>query len=221
MITCLFLIPGNYAGVQASLKQLINLAHGPEGKLKIKISLPKRTLTLYENGVPYKTYPVTIGKPESRSPVGEWVVINKGKKPETGPLGSRWLGLNVPWNVYGIHGTNKPWEIGRATSKGCIRLHNQNVEELYEWVPLGTEVKIIGKRPDVTIDNILKPGATGYKVTDLQEKLRELNYYSSYLDAKYGSKTKSAVMELEAQFELERDGIADWNVLSLLGLGLN
>ncbi len=188
----------------------------PTGKLSITINLYKRNLILEANGEPYKAYPITVGKEDASSPVGEWKIKNKYKRIAKGPLGTRWMGLNVPWGVYGIHGTNKPWEIGRATSLGCIRLHNKHVEELFEWVSVGTPVKIIGKWDFVEISNILKPGQTGKEVREIQLLLRKAEFYNGYLDANYGKRTKEAVQELETQFGLREDGISDWNVISLL-----
>ncbi|MFW6287628.1 MAG: L,D-transpeptidase family protein, partial [bacterium] len=190
----------------------------PQGELSIKINLYNRTLVLYSDGIPYKKYPVTIGDKETPSPVGDWYIKNKYKRIDAGPLGTRWMGLNVPWGVYGIHGTNKPWEIGVAASKGCIRLHNEYVEELFEWVDLNTNVEIIGPKPDIEIGYIMETGNTGYDVMKLQEKLRNKDYYQGYLDGNYDELTAKAVKELEAQFSLEIDGIADFNVYSLLNI---
>ncbi len=188
----------------------------PQGELSITINLDNRTLILFSDGEPYKKYPVTIGKKETPSPVGEWYIKNKYKRIDDGPLGSRWMGLNVPWGVYGIHGTNKPWEIGVAASHGCIRLHNEYVEEIFDWIELNTKVKIIGPKPDVIIKNTLKLENIGYDVMELQEKLRKENFYHAYLDGTYNAATNVAVKELEAQFDLKVDGIADQNVYDLL-----
>lgn len=54
------------------------------------------------------------------------------------PLGSRAMYLGS--TIYRIHGTNAPWTIGYAVSSGCIRMRNQDVEDLYERVPIGTKV---------------------------------------------------------------------------------
>ena len=188
----------------------------PEGELSILINLNNRTLILYSDGEPYKKYPVTIGKKNTPSPVGEWYIKNKYKRVDDGPLGSRWMGLNVPWGVYGIHGTNKPWEIGVAASLGCIRLHNEYVEELFDWIEINTSVKIIGPKPEVLINNTLKPDNIGYDVMLLQEKLREGNFYHGYLDGTYTLETSEAVKDLESQFDLKVDGIADRNIYEIL-----
>jgi len=44
---------------------------------------------------------------------------------------------------YGIHGTCNPSAIGRHVTMGCIRLHNEEIIELYERVPVGTPVVIV------------------------------------------------------------------------------
>lgn len=61
------------------------------------------------------------------------------------PLGSRWIGFdaeNTDGRTYGIHGTNNPASIGKKISQGCIRLQNEAVESLYEYIPLGTKILI-------------------------------------------------------------------------------
>jgi lipoprotein-anchoring transpeptidase ErfK/SrfK len=64
------------------------------------------------------------------------------------PLGARALYL---WQgnkdtLYRIHGTNEPWTIGRSVSSGCIRMLNQDVMDLYERVPVGAKVIVLGSR---------------------------------------------------------------------------
>ena len=55
------------------------------------------------------------------------------------PLGRYWIDLG---EGYGIHGTNRPNSIGRAESRGCLRLHNANIERLYGMLVTGCEVVI-------------------------------------------------------------------------------
>ena len=57
------------------------------------------------------------------------------------PLGARALYLGS--TLYRIHGTNAPSTIGRAVSSGCIRMRNQDVEDLYARVPVGTKVVVL------------------------------------------------------------------------------
>ena len=54
------------------------------------------------------------------------------------PLGARALYLGD--SAYRIHGTDKPWTIGQASSSGCIRMMNADVEELYSLAKIGTRV---------------------------------------------------------------------------------
>ena len=57
------------------------------------------------------------------------------------PLGSRALYLGD--SLYRIHGSNEPWTIGQAVSSGCIRMRNEDVEDLYERVKIGTKVVVL------------------------------------------------------------------------------
>ena len=61
---------------------------------------------------------------------------------ERNPLGARALYLyqNGHDSQFRIHGTPQPWTIGRSFSSGCIRLMNEHIEELYNLVPIGTQV---------------------------------------------------------------------------------
>jgi lipoprotein-anchoring transpeptidase ErfK/SrfK len=62
------------------------------------------------------------------------------------PLGARALYL---WQgnkdtLYRIHGTPEPWTIGQSVSSGCIRMINQDVIDLYNRTPVGTQVVVLG-----------------------------------------------------------------------------
>ncbi|OLO39133.1 L,D-transpeptidase [Alkalihalophilus pseudofirmus] len=105
----------------------------------IVVSISNRTLTLLENGIIAKIYPIAVGAILHQTPVGEFVIINKAPNPG-GPFGTMWMSLSK--KHYGIHGTNDPASIGRAVSRGCIRMFNPDVEELARTVPIGTRVSI-------------------------------------------------------------------------------
>ena len=60
------------------------------------------------------------------------------------PLGVRALYLGS--TLYRIHGTDAPWTIGTAASKGCIRMYNRDVLDLYPRVPVGTRVTVTWRR---------------------------------------------------------------------------
>ncbi len=105
----------------------------------IVISLKKRNLTLFNNGRIEKQFPIAVGRMLHHSPTGNFVIVNKHPNPG-GPFGTMWMSLSK--QHYGIHGTNNPSSIGKAVSKGCIRMHNKNVEALSRIVPIGTPVSI-------------------------------------------------------------------------------
>jgi lipoprotein-anchoring transpeptidase ErfK/SrfK len=123
-----------------------------KGEFSIEVSKSENILTLSADGKPIKQYRVSTGKNGS-TPVGEYKIVSKLVNPtwfKTGAiyppgspdnaLGTRWLGFDLP--AYGIHGTIDPENIGKPVSEGCIRMLNQDVEELYGMVPSGTKVII-------------------------------------------------------------------------------
>lgn len=65
------------------------------------------------------------------------------------PLGSRAIYLGK--TLYRIHGTDAPWTIGKNVSRGCIRMHNAHVEELYERVSKGMKVTSTWQRFQVQV----------------------------------------------------------------------
>ena len=60
------------------------------------------------------------------------------------PLGVRAMYLGS--SAYRIHGTDAPWTIGQAVSKGCVRMTNEDVLDLYPRVPVGTRVTVTWQR---------------------------------------------------------------------------
>ena len=107
----------------------------------VNINTTSRILTLLSGNQQMYKYPIAVGKPSTPTPTGSYSIINKIINPG-GALGTRWLGLNIPGGNYGIHGTNNPDSIGKAVSNGCIRLHNKDVEQLFSYVSVGTQVTI-------------------------------------------------------------------------------
>jgi hypothetical protein len=125
-------------------------------KRLIVVSLEDRKLALLEDGQVKKVYPVAVGKPSSPSPEGTFTIERRvanptykhnGKVVPPGPgnpVGSRWMGLSI--HGYGIHGTNEPRSIGKASSHGCIRMAKADLEELYPQLHVGDTVVLIGQR---------------------------------------------------------------------------
>lgn len=106
---------------------------------RIIVDLSDRQLYLLDGNNVVRGYPVAIGKMLTRTPTGEYRIINKQPNPG-GPFGAYWMGLSKPH--YGIHGTNDPALIGREVSHGCIRMYNDDVVELAATVPINTRVTI-------------------------------------------------------------------------------
>lgn len=210
---------GALAGDSLSAVQQDTPEERPTGELSIVVDTDRLTLTLYADGEPFKTYRVAVGRPSqgTLSPVGEWRIVQKSLN-WGGGFGTRWLGLNVPWGIYGIHGTNKPWSIGTRASAGCIRMHNRDVEELYLWVPVGTRVTIRGVDPDISFDRRLKAGVTGRDVVYVQLRLQELGFNAQGADGRFGPNTAAAVKELQRLYGLPEDGEVYDDVYYILGL---
>jgi lipoprotein-anchoring transpeptidase ErfK/SrfK len=122
---------------------------------RIVVSIPERRMAVMESGRVVKTYDAAVGASKSPSPTGEFTVTIRLAYPawygpktvippgKANPLGTRWIGISR--KGYGIHGTNRPKSIGRAVSAGCIRLRNEDVEELFEMVSVGDIVELRGE----------------------------------------------------------------------------
>lgn len=180
----------------------------PLEPIELVIDLDKLRLTVYSEGKAYKTYPVAVGKAETPSPIGDWKIIHKGYD-WGGGFGTRWLGLNVPWGIYGIHGTNKPWTIGTRASHGCFRMFNRDVEELFSWVKIGTPVRVITNQPQRFPFKPLQQRHTGREVVLLQLKLKDRGLYWGPADGRFGSFTTLALKYFQAINRLEPTGVLD------------
>ncbi|MCX7794353.1 MAG: L,D-transpeptidase family protein [Thermodesulfovibrionales bacterium] len=110
-----------------------------------------------------KTYPVGIGDEGSETPAGFFRITHKIENPSwrvpesirkekpwlppvvppgpDNPLGSHALRLSSGSIL--IHGTDRPWGIGRQVSHGCIRLYPEDIVKLFYEVKIGTQVFIV------------------------------------------------------------------------------
>jgi hypothetical protein len=158
---------------------------------KIVINVATRQLYLYRNHKLFQTYPVAVGKPTTPSPRGEFFVTQKAIWGDG--FGTRWMRISVPWGIYGIHGTNKPWSVGTVASHGCFRMLNRDVEQVYALVAVGTPVIIQGPTPYAAIRRTLTPGAIGQDVVELQRLLRVAKIYDGPLSGIYTTQVAEAV----------------------------
>ncbi|MGB9793017.1 MAG: L,D-transpeptidase family protein [Thermacetogeniaceae bacterium] len=189
----------------------------PHGPVSIIVDTEKRTLTVMDRDRVYRQFPVAVGKPSTPSPVGDWMIIEKDANCGGG-FGARWLGLNVPWGIYGIHGTNKPWSIGEAVSAGCIRMYNEDIIQLYEWVSIGTRVKILGPPHWMTRSwmRTLSQGHFGPDVVFVQMSLKKIGFYPYLCDSWYGYLTELGVRSFQAAHCLPVTGRVDEKTYKLL-----
>ncbi len=189
------------------------------GVYSIDVFPSKHQLIVRKHGKLVKVYPVAVGNPSTPTPVGEYKVIYKGK--DWGPsFGPRWLGLNVPWGIYGIHGTNKPYSIGQHESHGCIRMHNKHVMELFDMIPLGTKVTIYGHvlGPPSRNPRDLAEGDVGGDVQLIQNRLKSAGYYDGVCDGKFRSGTTAALKKFQRDRRLTPNGVVSMKVYEELGL---
>lgn len=167
-----------------------------------------------------KSYSIASGKSSTPSPVGTWTVVSMGKWSEG--FGTRWIGLNVPWGKYGIHGTNKPGSIGNEASHGCIRMLNKDIEELYKYVKQGMSVVIYSgiNGPFEKGFRTLKPGDRGADVYEVQRRMKEKGYYPGYVDGIYGDGMKQFVIKFRKDNELSVSHDIDNEFYKKLGISL-
>lgn len=153
-------LPG--AGVHIILPTMYILPDAP--RRGIVINLPE--MRLYYYGKPEQppvSHPLGIGREGLSTPMGTTTIVSKIEGPvwrptdrmrkedpklpvsvppgPDNPLGTHAMYLG--WPEYRIHGTNKPFGIGRRSSSGCIRMYPEDIASLYPEVPVGTPVTVI------------------------------------------------------------------------------
>ena len=142
----------------------------------IVINLPEHRLYYFpkrkKNEPPIVvTYPVSIGKMDWHTPLGDTRIVSKQKNPSwhppesvrkehaargeplpavvgpgpDNPLGAYAMRLAITPGAYLIHGTNNPLAVGMAVTHGCMRMYPEDVEALFPTVPVGTKVRIINE----------------------------------------------------------------------------
>lgn len=193
-----------------------------KNNLSILVDLPEEKLYLIdkEKNMVIKKYSVASGKSSTPSPIGTWSVVSLGKWGKG--FGTRWIGLNVPWGKYGIHGTNKPNTIGSEASHGCIRMFNRDIEELYEYVRYGMTVTIYGGPygPFEKGLKTLKPGDKGSAVYEVQRKMKDKGYYPGNVDGIYGEGMKRYVIKFRKDNNLAPSHYIDYEFYKKLGIKL-
>jgi L,D-transpeptidase ErfK/SrfK len=137
----------------------------------IVINVPELRLYYFPANEPGKviTHPISIGRMDWSTPLGTTTIVDKVPNPSwyppqsireehaarneplptvvppgpQNPLGQFALRLGLPG--YLIHGTNKPAGVGMRVTHGCIRLFPEDIEAMFESVPVGTPVRIVNQ----------------------------------------------------------------------------
>jgi len=193
-------------------------AWGPADTVIVVDTVDHR-LTVFQGQQVVAVYPVAVGKISTNTPVGAWRVRRKAMNWGTG-FGTRWIGLDVPWGIYGIHGTNKPWSIGTSASAGCVRMNNAAVEAVYPLVEPGTLVIVTGNPFGYGEYNhrTLRNGDVGSDVMQVQRALIIRGLYRGPVHGIFDGETEKAVVGLRRGAGLGPDNCVDADVYHLLGL---
>jgi hypothetical protein len=133
----------------------------------IVVHVDRNELDLYDGFEVEQTWDVATAKPGYTTPVGVWTIWDKRENPTWynpaldswgaglpavvpggpgNPMGTRAIYIDAP-GLIRIHGTTDPASIGRYASHGCIRMQNEQVEDLFDRIPVGAHVIIVGSRP--------------------------------------------------------------------------
>lgn len=129
----------------------------PNLDFSIVVDKTGNTLTLLNHGRFFKKYRVRTGESDRQTPNGQYKILDKVKDPvwdhdgrripagdPENELGSRWMAFSG--RTLGIHEAIDPSTIGTYSSNGCVGMRREDVEELYDLVPMGTPVTIAGQR---------------------------------------------------------------------------
>lgn len=124
---------------------------------RVVVNLTNRQVELYEGETQLKAYDAAIGQDEWQTPTGQFTVLQMQKNPawehpitgeviEPGadnPLGTHWVGFwQGDGTQIGFHGTNQEDLIGQAVSHGCVRMRNDDIADLYQYLQLGVPVEV-------------------------------------------------------------------------------
>lgn len=122
-----------------------------------------------------RTYPISTGKMDWKTPLGTTRIVSKQERPNwyppasvlaeheargdplpkvvppgpDNPLGEHAMRLGIPGGAYLIHGTNRPAGVGMQVTHGCIRLFPEDIAELFGFVPVNTRVNLIDQTTKV------------------------------------------------------------------------
>jgi len=195
----------------------------PVERRGIVINLPEMRIFYYPKPAAGETpvvitYPISIGRMDWTTPLGQARIISKIKNPgwyppesireehaadgdslpimvppgPNNPLGEFAMQLSIPG--YLIHGTNKPWGNGMRITHGCIRMLPEDIEQFFAQVPVNTPVHIINM-----------PSKVGWSSDELY-----LEVHPVLDDAKNQVKGMTGVVEILIAATRNRQIKVDW-----------
>ena len=190
----------------------------PDG-IWVWVDIHRKSLTVYRGEEALKTCAIATGAFDTPTPIGVFRV-NSRFSGEMSGFGTCFLGLNVPWGKFGLHGTNKPSSIGSNASHGCIRMRVADAEAVYKLVPNWATVVLEGGSYGL-LDTYLRPlhaGDRNSHVVAVQNRLRQLGYYSGSSDGIYGAGTVAAVKKARSALGLPASENVDYAFYQAIGL---
>jgi len=154
-------IPGE--GTEILLPTRHVLPAGPRRGLVLNLS--DQRLYYFPRAGAVESYPIGTGREAWETPRGETALVRKKARPSwyppksireedptlprvvrpgpNNPLGA--FALYLGWSGYLIHGTNKPYGVGRRVSHGCIRLYPEDIAQLFPRLAVGTPVAVVAQ----------------------------------------------------------------------------
>jgi lipoprotein-anchoring transpeptidase ErfK/SrfK len=143
--------------IQSSLQTAIAPVAAVHLPTAVFVDLSDRQVWIQKGDDIVVTYPIAIGKENWETPTGEFHVTQMTMNPDwrhpiteevipagsDSPIGTRWIEfLRQDNSAFGFHGTNQDDLIGQAVSHGCLRMHNADVEALFESLYIGMPVTV-------------------------------------------------------------------------------
>jgi len=200
----------------------------PSERVSILVNVPQRMLFYFSPASAPAAYPVAAGRAGWRTALGDFQVVRMEEDPTwyvpisiqnemrrngkpvltrvppspQNPLGKFWIALNI--GGIGIHGTNAPASIYHLVTHGCIRLHPDDISNLYSKVSLGMRGRVIYEPvllAHIENDIFLEAHPDPYKLGG--------DALTQTLDkARAGGFLESVDLEIVKQVIRKRDGIA-------------
>ena len=131
--------------------QLVELS---ETSYRIEINVSRHRMIVWQGTEIVVDTEVAIGTGSTPTPIGSFFLTELLRPPDpSGPYGTHAYGLSGfsetltsfrgGDGVIGIHGTNDPSSLGADISHGCVRVHNETIDDMATYLPLGTPVEVI------------------------------------------------------------------------------